>query len=150
MIDAKLLVAVWASLVTAGSSYASTKWLLPYLHARATAVEKAPVALRKLPQMTVPILARGELQGYVVAKVSIETDPKALDDKPFFDAYAIDEAFRTIYGEAGINFEKLQNSDLSKLKADIRRNINVRMNADVGRDVLFEEFTYIARNDVAR
>lgn len=148
MIDAKLVLALWASLVTAGSSYVGSRWVLPYLQTASAKSEKPAVVLRKLPQMTVPILARGELQGYVVARMSIQVEPGKLKDP--FEPYAIDEAFRTIYGEAQINFEKLQSSDLAKLKTDILNNINDRVKTDVARDILIEEFTYIARNDVAR
>lgn len=150
MVDQRLAVALWASLVSGVATFGIPKWLKPYLESRAQNVEAPATTVRKLPPITVPILSKGEVQGYVIAKLSFEADAKLLKERETPDPFVIDEAFRTIYGETGINFAKLERSDLQKLKADILRNVAARLNSDMGKDILFEEFNYVSKAQIGK
>ncbi len=150
MIDVRIAFSAWGSVIALLSSYATSQWVLPLFSSSAERPLHSEVTLRKLPSLTVPIISNGQLQGYVIAKLAIELDSsKSISSEPF-DAYVVDEAFRTIYSEAGINFQKLERADLQKVKADILKNLSERTRSGAAKDILFEEFNYVSRADIGK
>ena len=96
--------------------------------------------------MTVPIIARGQVQGYVVAKIALEVDEvvaKALDIPP--ESYVVDETFRLIYSEAGVDFAKLARADLERIRNEVRDRSAKRLKPGIVKDVLFEDFNFVPR-----
>jgi hypothetical protein len=151
MIDAKLIIALWAAVTALGSSFVAERYLRPVIQHRNERLASAEPTLRKLPSLTVPIVTDGRVQGYVVAKLSWQADAtllKALSHPP--DAFVLDEAFGVLYSEAAIDFRKLQRSDLVKIRQDILARVGTRLKSAVAVDLLVEEFNYVPRSEVGR
>jgi hypothetical protein len=55
-----------------------------------------------------------------------------------------EEAFRTIYGEVTVDFDRLDRVDLAALAETIRKNVNVRLETEAVASVLVQKFDYIA------
>ena len=105
-------------------------------------------SVRKLQPLTVPILSNGQVQGYVLARLSLEVDEKnakAAELPP--DPFVLDEAFRYLYAEADIDFRKLGRPDLNRIRGEILKRSSARLKSDLVKDVLIEEFNFVPREE---
>ena len=145
-----LLMGVWGAAVALGASAATNWWTTE--HKAAAAIEEPhAVEQKKLKLINVPILADGQVQGYVVAQFLYTADSKALKAlaaPP--DAIIQDEAFRMIYGEEKLDFRDLKKIDLGKLTSDLRARVVKRMNSEIVKEILLQEFSYVSRDDVRK
>jgi hypothetical protein len=145
-----VLVALFCISLSLGSGYAVAWWRLTH---RETKTDDKPQGLeqRKTRIINVPILADGQVQGYIVAQFIYTADGKALKElsaPP--DTFILDEAFRLIYGEQKLDFRKLDRIDLGKLTTDIRERVARRMKSDVVKEIMLQDFNYVSRDDVRR
>jgi hypothetical protein len=138
-----LAIGLWVGLVMTGSGYAVAVW-------RSSGQD--PAAAHGRPKLQsvatrrigVPILAGGQVQGYVVAKFSFTADATLLKEagvKP--DDFVLDEAFRAIYESASVDFSNLQRHDLGALAKTVVARVNERLAADIVQDLLVEELSYL-------
>ena len=115
-----LLIAVCCISASLGSSYAVAYWTL---NRAAPKVDDKPRGLEqhKTRIINVPILAEGQVQGYIVAQFIYAVEPKALGElsaPP--DAFILDEAFRMIYGDEKLDSRKLTKLDLAGLTGELK------------------------------
>jgi hypothetical protein len=146
-----LIVSIWIVLVTLGAVYMGAT-----MHAGKTAHEgggeHAPkvVAAIKLKAMTVPVIAGGSIQGFVLMQISINANQelvKTLPQPP--DLLLNDEVFKTIYAEEQIDFKRMTKQDLPKLSKRICENINKRAGAPVAEDAFIQELHYMNKKDAS-
>ncbi len=151
MFDSRLLIGVWSAAVAIGSHYAADRWM-PRARPESAPVVSAPASsLRKLQPLTVPIIANGQVEGYVVARMSLQVDEtglKATGLPP--EPFVVDEAFRYVYGEAGVDFRKLARADIGRIRGEILRRSAARLKTDAVKDLLFEEFNFVPRTENLR
>jgi len=144
-----LVVGVWVCLVTLLSSYGAVMWVTG---ARAEREEEAyleGIEYKKLQPLTVPMIKDGQIQGYVVARLVFTADARTLRNLTVTPAiFVVDEAFRQIYTNEKIDFEKLKKYDLEALTTAIRDSVNERLSAEIVQDILVEDLNYVARKDV--
>ncbi len=148
----RLLAGVWICIVALGASYGVTQWKLGQVTAQADIkpVKKAG-ELRKLKSITVPMVANGQVDGYLVAQFSymVETEAaKGFDTQP--DAFVADEAFRLLYADSKLDYKNLDRFDIAGFAAAVKANANARLKADVVVDLLVQEFNYIGAEDVRK
>jgi hypothetical protein len=146
-----VLVGVWACLMTLASSYAATYW--KGLHGKAANAEQAVASLeyKKTKEFTVPKVSDGAIQGYVIVQLSYAVDPavqKNIAAPP--EAFLLDEAFRYIYNDDGIDFNNMKKYNLQKLTKTMMDNVNARLNCALVKDVLISEFNYMSKSDVKK
>jgi hypothetical protein len=146
-----VLTGIWACAITAATSYGVAYWkasghtFLPkeeYLQG---------LEYEKTRVLNVPMIADGSVQGYIVAQFVFTIDAKThrqMTVPP--EAFVVDEAFRTIYGDETLDFRSLGRQDLSGLTTTIRERVNQRIQADVIQEVLIEEFNYVSKEDLRR
>jgi flagellar basal body-associated protein FliL len=147
----KLIVAgVWACLVTLAAFYGTMTWKVA--HSVPSAGKEAVVLeTQKTRTISVPIVADGTVQGYVVAQFSYVIDSKALKQAPVPpEVFLLDEAFRTIYSDDKFDFKHLDKYDITKLTKDLVQRVNTRLNADLMKDVLVEEFNFFTKEDAQK
>jgi hypothetical protein len=144
-----LIVSIWILLVTLGAVYMGST-----MHAGKTAPEgehaAKVVAPIKLKPMTVPVIAGGSIQGFVLMQISINANQelvKALPQPP--DLLLNDEVFKTIYAEEQVDFKRLNKQDLPKLSKQICENINKRAGAPVAEDAFIQELHYMSKKDAS-
>jgi hypothetical protein len=141
---------LWVCAVTLGSAYAMV--MIKTHHAEAPA--HAPVdkiGYEKTRPINVPMIANGSVQGYVVAQFSYTAN--AEDKKQVnvpIEAFLLDEAFKTLYGDEKLDFRHLEKYDMAGLTKSLVEKVNVRLNNPLLKDVLVEEFNYVSKEDISR
>ena len=147
----RLLAGLWVCVVALGASYGATMWKMQQSIAATAPAEKVAVELHKLKFINVPMIAKGVVQGYVVAQLSYTADAAALkkaDIAP--DPFILDEAFRLIYGDETLDFKNLKKFDLTAFSTNLKKSVRERMKSDVLQDILVQELSFIPADDVRR
>jgi hypothetical protein len=147
----KLIVAgVWACLITLAAFYGTMTWKVAHSGPAATK-DAVLLETQKTRVISVPIVADGTVQGYVVAQFSYVIDSKALKQVPVPpEVFVLDEAFRAIYSDDKFDFKHLDKYDITKLTKDLVQRVNARLNADLIKDVLVEEFNFFTKEDAQK
>lgn len=143
-----IFVGLWACAVSLGSSWAVMAWKTSQSAAAAHQSDKhsAGVEHVRTKMISVPIIAEGAIQGYVVAQLAFNIDAnlsKQLTIKP--DAILMDEAFKTIYAGETIDFQNLKRQDLPALLKAVGDSANRRLGAPMIQDVLIQELNYVPK-----
>jgi hypothetical protein len=151
----RLLTGLWVCAVALGSSFGATQWKMKEAAAQSAAAAAGPARkpseLRKLKPITVPLVARGAVQGYAVVQLSYLAEGeklKTMDVSP--DAFVMDEAFRLIYSDEKLDFKNLDRFDLIAFAKAVKLGVAGRIKIDVVEDVLVQEFNFIGAEDVRR
>lgn len=145
-----VLAGVWSALVALGSAYAVLS-----RHGE-TAEATSAAAARDLEQvrtkvMSVPVIAEGQVQGYVVAQFLFTIDRNAARDVPQpVNAFLSDGAFRTLYAGEKIDFRSLQRQDLMALGKTITETVNARVKAPLVHSVLIQDISYLTKDEIRR
>ena len=146
-----ILSGLWVCLVTLASTYAAVSWLAPRAPEPETQTQKLSGGLDsvKTRMISVPVVADGAIQGYVMAQFVFTVDSKTmkhLSVKP--DVFLLDEAFKAIYGAQNVDFRTFQKSDLPGLSKQIAEGVNKRLGMPLVDDVLIQELSYISKDNV--
>ncbi len=144
-----LAVGVWVAGIALGSSYVMAS-------ITSDGPEKPPeptyfegLDYRKTDNITIPMIATGKIQGYVLARFVYTIDGKTIAQmKVPPDAFILDETFRRVYSTDGFDFDKPSRFDLTNLIQSIRDAVNARYGQDVVRDILVDQFDYVAKKDI--
>jgi hypothetical protein len=146
-----IFVGVWACLITLASSYAASAWKASQEKAATAALAIPNVEYKKTKEFTVPKVADGAIQGYVIAELSYSLDPAAPKELAGpLETILLDEAFRYIYADDSIDFNNMKKYDLQKMTKTLAQNVNVRLNGSVVKDVTIQEFNYMTRADMKK
>jgi hypothetical protein len=145
-----ILAGVWVCLVTLLSTYAAVSWQTSRAPPE-TESQKLFGGLESVRtrMISVPVIADGGIQGYVMAQFVFTVDGKVmkrLSVKP--DVFLLDEAFRAIYGGERLDFRKVKKQDLAGLAKQITEGVNKRLGAPLIDDVFVQELNYIAKDNV--
>jgi hypothetical protein len=144
-----LFVSIWIVAATLAAVYFGVTMELGKPAGEAQQEAKPPTQI-KLKSMTVPVVAEGAVQGYILTQITISLKTelmKSLPQPP--ELLLTDEVFRTIYGEEQIDFKRIQKTDLGKLAAQIGGNINARVGAPVADNVFIQELHYMNKRDAS-
>jgi hypothetical protein len=143
-----ILCGIWACVVTLLSCYAAVSW-----NGRAPEPETQKVLggveTVRTRMISVPVVADGAIQGYVMAQFVFTVDAKTMKHlavKP--DLFLLDEAFKTIYSGDSVDFRQFKKQDLPALSKRIGESVNKRLGANLINDVLIQELNYIAKDHV--
>lgn len=139
---------LWACVVTILASYFAAQWKADVQPSEETPYLEG-LEYRKLEPITVPMIADGKVQGYVLARLVFTADAGALnrlsvEPEPF----VTDEAFREIYVNGHVEFGEIAKYDLDQLIKNIREKANARLGPDFIQDILVEEINYVDRSKV--
>jgi hypothetical protein len=147
-----ILTGLWVCIITLGSSYAATWWKASHVAAPVIHEESSGgTEYRKTKVISVPMIADGSVQGYMMAQFVFTVDGGALKNlaaQP--DVYLQDEAFRLLYSDDQLDFRHLEKFDIAKLTKTLVQNVNRRLEAKLIKDVLIQEFNYVSRDDMKK
>jgi flagellar basal body-associated protein FliL len=145
-----IAVGIWVCIASLGSSYA----VASYVSQEATTETKEPTYFvgldyRKTEGITVPIIARNAIQGYVLASFVYTVDGEIANKLAVPpDPFILDEAFRSVYTTSTFDFEKPEQYDLAALTSMIRDAVNARYKQDVVHEVLIEQFDFLPKGQI--
>jgi hypothetical protein len=143
-----MLLGVWVCGVTLASSHIAATWWAGAPPAVETPFLEG-LDYEEVSPLNVPILANGEVQGYVVAQFVFTADARTLRQmsvKP--NAYISDEALRAIYSNTKIDFAKLERTDIDAIVLAVKTNVNKRLGGELVKDVLVKEFNYVRKDQL--
>jgi hypothetical protein len=147
-----VIAGLWICLVTVASSYAAMTWKGSKSAEAATQAEPEKffggLEQVKTRVLSVPVVADGAIQGYIVAQFSFVVGSKLLKQlsiKP--EAVLLDEAFRTLYAGEDIDFRKLKKLDLTALSTRLTENVNKRFGAPFVQDVMIHDLNFVAKSE---
>jgi len=156
-----LLVGLWAALVATLASAGASVWL-----ARETAAAHASdapagahgdphgasaVQQIKARSISVPMIADGAVQGYIVAQFTLICDGAAVKASPLPpEPVLLDEAFRQIFLSKEIDFRHLARFDLKPLTEAIAARLRERLGQGLVKDLLVQEFTFVSKADIRK
>jgi hypothetical protein len=66
------------------------------------------------------------------------------------EAFVVDEAFRSIYGDQKLDFKNLARYDLTRFAQTVREQVNKRLQAEVLQEVLVQDFNYVSKEQIRR
>jgi hypothetical protein len=144
------LSCLWVCIVTLASAY--TMVAVKTRHAEASVPTKlSHVGYEKTSPINVPIIANGLVAGYVIIQLSytINAEDGKKANVPI-EAFLLDEAFKTLYGDEKLDFRHLERYDVASLTQNLIKKVNVRLNSPMVKDVLVEEFNYISKEDISK
>jgi hypothetical protein len=146
-----LITGIWVCIVTVGASLGVSYW-----NESRAALPPAPeyaegLVYEKTKVFNVPMIADGGVQGYIVAQLVFTAEAKVLRQLPVPpESFVIDEAFRSIYGDPKLDFKNLARYDLALFTQTVRERVNKRLQVDVLRDVLVQDFNYVSKDQIRR
>lgn len=140
-----VVIGLWASIVALVATFFVAQWKA---EVKPTAEEPylEGIEYRKLDPLTVPMIAGGTVQGYVLARLVFTADAGALQKLPVEpEPFVSDEAFREIYNNGKVEFGKLAKYNLDQIVANIKNNANKRLGEGFVQDLLIEEINYATK-----
>lgn len=143
-----ILFGLWICAVTLGSSYAMIAWQAQQESPNAEA-DKPQIKIEQVQtkRISVPVMANGNLKGYVLAQFVFHVDGDAMHSmtvKP--DIYLVDEAFKVIYSGSAIDFRNPSKPDFAALGRTIKDNVNARFGGNFVQEVLVQELSYLPQD----
>jgi hypothetical protein len=146
-----LVLALWVTAITALASQTASHW--QSARAAAPSAENAPRTFeyRKTRVINVPIIAEGALLGYVIVQFLYGINVKAaekLNVSP--DAFIMDDAFRTLYGDPSLDFRHLEKYDITGLTTRIRSMVNDKLGQGLVKEILIQDFSYMPKDQAPR
>ncbi|MFM8747608.1 MAG: hypothetical protein ACKOED_13240 [Aestuariivirga sp.] len=141
-------IGIWVILVTASATFASV-FLSSGQDSTNQEVTDLGVEQISTDMISIPVIREGDVTGYLVMQLSFAADKATLEEKktdpvPFLK----DAAFRTIFVDANLDVRRLKKKDLDALTAAIIQEANERLGNELVRDVLFEQISYVKKEDI--
>lgn len=141
---------LWICVATLTSAYVGATWKTGAGQASSAPRQLAHLEHKKTEPISVPMIADGDITGYVVAQFVYLIDPEALKKMSAPpDVFITDEAFRKLYIDR-VDFNHLEKYDVQALTKDLVEKVNRRLGGDVVKDVLIEQFNYVPKRDISR
>jgi len=141
------MIGVWVLIVALASSYAAVYFDNTKKPAEA---EQAAIALQfdKTRVINVPMIAKGSVQGFVVAQFGYTVDAAMLKKTQLSpEAFLLDEAFRTLYSDDHLDFSHLEKYDINKFTKHLVQATNERLGSNLVKSVLIQDFTYFSKEE---
>jgi hypothetical protein len=143
-----VITGLWICAITVLSSYAVISWM-PALPKPKAEEYLEGLTYQKLRPLNIPIIADGNVQGYILATIIFTADShliKGLGVTP--EPFVMDESFRQIYSDGDLDFRNLKKYDINRRLDEIKRRVNERLGSEIVKDVMVENFNFITKKDI--
>jgi len=141
---------IWIIAITTASAYVSPMLRSQSGESRKPMRKMEELERKKTVPINVPMIANGNVEGYIVAQFIYLVDVRNLQELSVPpDDFITDEAFRELYSSE-VDFNHLQKYDLQGLTKTLAQKINLRLGREIIKDILVEEFTYVPRSDISK
>lgn len=148
-----LIIAIFAAGVAVASSNAGMQWRMSHQPGAASegAEGERLYEYRKTRVINVPVIADGALLGYVIAQFLYGVDIKLAEKLNVnVEAFVLDDAFRSLYGDLKLDFRHLDKYDISGLTLKIRDRMNERFGAGMIKEILVQDFAYMPKDQAPK
>lgn len=144
-----LLIGLWVCAASLGTSYVVASMQSPDGEKKPDPSYFAGLDWRKTEGITIPVLSKDKISGYVLARFVYTIDGEAaakLATPP--DPFILNDAFVTVYETSGFDFEHPEKYDLEGLKNRIKESVNKRYGQELVHEVLVEQFDFLPKDDM--
>lgn len=143
-----LAVSIWIVCLTLASAYFGAR--MQHEPAPKPSQGVQPPALIALKSVTVPVIANGAMEGYVLAHITVSAKAELLAKLPQpADLLMGDAAFKTLYAEEQVDFKHLGKQDLAKLSKKVLDGINAKAGIPLASEVFIQELHYLSKQEIA-
>jgi hypothetical protein len=142
-----IILGVWVCGVSLGAAYGAMQWQ----QHKTQGTQEAPEEKKELVQLktkmiNVPLVHNGRVSGYVLTKFTFTADKELVEKSNITpDLFVVDEAFKLIYSEEAIDFNKLKRANVAKLATKIKENVNKRLGVKLIHNIFVRELNYLPR-----
>ncbi len=144
-----LLSGLWICAVALLSSYAVVDWKAGQAEDPKADEFFGGLDYVKTNIISVPMIDKGEIQGYIIAQFVFTADGNTLRNLSVPpDSFLVDEAYRAIYSGEKVNFKRLEKYDIEALTKTIAERLNERFKTELIKDVLVEQFNYVSKDEI--
>lgn len=141
-----LLTGLWVCVVTAGAGFGAATWQAGLEHDVEEPHLKG-LEYRRLPTMSVPMIADGAIDGYVIARFVYTADAGLLAELSIDpDAFVVNAVFREIYENGRVDFGRISKYDIERMTENVISRVNERLNYELVEDLLVEGINYVDRD----
>ncbi len=144
-----IVVSIWILSLTLLSAYLGATVSFHSPPSSPPAGEEGP-SLITLKSITVPVIANGAMQGYVLASITLTVKRPLLKKLPQpTDLVLADAVFKTLYAEEQVDFKNMPKQDLDKLTKIILESVNARAGVPVVEAVFIQELHFLNKQELA-
>jgi hypothetical protein len=137
-------------MVMATSVYMGATWKAGQAEATQTNAPFKDLEHKKTEPINVPMIADGNIEGYIVAQFTYLVDAKSLGQLSVPpDVFITDETFRTLYSDQ-LDFNHLEKYDVAALTKGLVEKVNRRLGGDIIKEMLVDEFNYVTRREISK
>jgi hypothetical protein len=148
----QVVVGLWLCVVTLGATFLGAEWSRRRAYdTTASTLPAGKLETVKLRMISVPIVANGGIDGYVVmrpAYLAYSAELKSASVRP--DDLVTDEAFRLIYAGAIPRDQSVAKQSFADLSAKITESVNKKLGQPVIKEILIQEFNFIHKTEVRK
>ena len=142
-----IMLGLWVGIVVAGSAIGAGFYAMRPEPASLEA--RLETEYRKLASISVPKVADGALQGYIVARIGLTVDSKLAKEQQIApEIFMFQDAFRILYSDQKLDFRHLDTYDIDGFTKQLLKNANERMKADVVKNVAIEDLNFFTIAEV--
>lgn len=145
---AYLIVGAVAIAATLGGAYAAMTARMAKLSAPSSQASPA-LDMVKIEPVSVPVVRRGKVAGYVIARVTITAaagDVK--DQRTLLSSYATEAVFRAVYEEQVFDFSELKVVEIMTLADRIARLANERLGRSIVHAAIIDGLSFVEPSGV--
>ncbi|MCC5978749.1 MAG: hypothetical protein JJU21_11850 [Salinarimonas sp.] len=140
-----ILAGFWLCLVTLASGWGAVEY---FTRQAGAATDDGSyfqgITYETTRAMTVPIIADGAVDGYIVAQFVYTAQSRKLQALGVpAESFIVDEAFHHIFTMENIDFRDLRRFDSRAFLKEITEKVNARLDSPVIREMLVEEFNFV-------
>jgi hypothetical protein len=105
---------------------------------------------KKVEPVNVPIIANGNVEGYIVVQIVYHADSTILRKLPVpLDDFVRAETFQLLYS-SDVNFNHLEKYDVKDLVENLTARINKRLGSDIVKEILVTELNYVSKKEISQ
>lgn len=144
-----VILGIWVIIVTAGATFGSVHLRTLSSGEGSETQEDLGVEELKADMTSVPMIRGGDIIGYLIIQLSYQADRRVLFEMKLEPLpYINDAAFRSIFASTDVDFRRLRGSDLDRLTSAIMKEANIRIGADLVRQVLIQQLNFVPKEDI--
>lgn len=145
-----LAIGLWVCVASLGSSYVAASMQGPAHEEKKSPTYFAGLDWRKTEGITIPILSKSKISGYVLARFVYTVDGETANTLAVPpDPFILNDAFTAVYQASDFDFEHPERYDLEALKTRIKESVNKRFGQEIVHEILVEQFDFLPKDEMA-
>ncbi len=145
-----LVAGIWAITVLSGSIYFfGNQSADPAKESEMTGLHLSDLEHIKLDPMSVAIIRKNEVQGYIIVEAAFSVLGSKLEDLAMPIKILLQNSINNaIFNNPAIDFNRLEKFDIAEFQASLTQEINQKLGNDLIHEVLIQRIDFISSEDI--